>query len=49
MQKKEIHIQGARSNNLQNITVTIPYNQLTVITGVVTVIFCRLLERAPCM
>lgn len=32
--KKSIHIQGARANNLQNIDIEIPYNQLIVVTGV---------------
>lgn len=32
--KKSIHIQGARANNLQNIDIEIPYNQLVVVTGV---------------
>jgi excinuclease ABC subunit A len=31
---KSIHILGARANNLQNIDVEIPYNQLVVVTGV---------------
>lgn len=32
--KKSIFIKGARSNNLKNIDVEIPYNQLVVVTGV---------------
>lgn len=32
--KKSIHIIGARANNLQNIDIEIPYNQLIVVTGV---------------
>ena len=32
--KKSIFIQGARANNLQNIDIEIPYNQLVVVTGV---------------
>ncbi|BDS14559.1 excinuclease ABC subunit UvrA [Aureispira anguillae] len=32
--KKSIHILGARANNLQNIDIEIPYNQLVVVTGV---------------
>lgn len=32
--KKSIHILGARANNLQNIDIEIPYNQLIVVTGV---------------
>ncbi|MCH2022187.1 MAG: excinuclease ABC subunit UvrA [Saprospiraceae bacterium] len=32
--KKSIYIKGARSNNLQNIDIEIPYNQLVVVTGV---------------
>lgn len=32
--KKSIQIQGARANNLQNIDIEIPYNQLVVVTGV---------------
>lgn len=34
MEKSVIHIQGARTHNLKNITVDIPRNQFTVITGV---------------
>ena len=34
MSKKEsIYIKGARENNLQNIDLSIPRNQLVVITG----------------
>ncbi|MDC0230719.1 excinuclease ABC subunit A, partial [Aureispira] len=33
-EKKSIFIKGARSNNLQNIDIEIPYNQLVVVTGV---------------
>jgi excinuclease ABC subunit A len=32
--KKSIFIQGARANNLQNIDIEIPYNELIVVTGV---------------
>lgn len=32
--KKSIFIKGARGNNLQNVDVSIPYNQLIVVTGV---------------
>jgi len=32
--KKSIFIKGARANNLKNIDVEIPYNQLVVVTGV---------------
>lgn len=32
--KKSIQILGARANNLQNIDIEIPYNQLVVVTGV---------------
>lgn len=32
--KKSIFIKGARANNLQNIDIEIPYNQLVVVTGV---------------
>lgn len=32
--KKSIQILGARANNLQNIDIEIPYNQLIVVTGV---------------
>ena len=34
MEKKEIHIRGARVNNLQNINLDIPLGQLVVITGI---------------
>ncbi len=34
MEKKEIHIRGARVNNLQNIDLDIPLGQLVVITGI---------------
>ena len=34
MEKKEIHIRGARINNLQNIDVDIPLGKLVVITGI---------------
>ena len=34
MEKKEIHIRGARVNNLQNIDVDIPLGKLVVITGI---------------
>ncbi|MBQ0024226.1 MAG: excinuclease ABC subunit UvrA [Bacteroidales bacterium] len=34
MQKKEIHIKGARVNNLQNIDLDIPLGKLVVITGI---------------
>ena len=33
MEKKEIHIRGARVNNLQNIDIDIPLGKLVVITG----------------
>jgi len=33
MQKDVIYIQGARENNLKNITLTIPRNQLVIMTG----------------
>ncbi|MBU5484349.1 excinuclease ABC subunit UvrA [Clostridium sp. MSJ-11] len=33
-QRKGIVVKGARQNNLKNIEVTIPYNKITVITGV---------------
>ena len=32
--RESIHIQGARSNNLKNISLVIPKNQLVVVTGV---------------
>jgi len=32
--KKEIEIKGARANNLKNINLIIPKNQLVVVTGV---------------
>ena len=32
--KKAIHIKGARTNNLKNISIDLPYNQLIVVTGV---------------
>ncbi len=32
--KKSIFIKGARGNNLQNVDVSIPYNQMIVVTGV---------------
>ncbi|MEM6723778.1 MAG: excinuclease ABC subunit UvrA [Bacteroidota bacterium] len=32
--KNEIYIKGARANNLKNISVTIPRNQMVVVTGV---------------
>lgn len=32
--KKQLHIKGARANNLKNIDVNIPLNMLTLITGV---------------
>ena len=32
--QKSIQIKGARANNLQNIDIEIPYNQLVVVTGV---------------
>ncbi|MCP4441061.1 MAG: excinuclease ABC subunit UvrA [Aureispira sp.] len=32
--KKSIFIKGARANNLQNIDIELPYNQLIVVTGV---------------
>lgn len=34
MQKKQIHIKGARVNNLQNIDLDIPLGKLVVITGI---------------
>ena len=34
MEKKEIHIRGARVNNLQNIDLDIPLGKLVVITGI---------------
>jgi excinuclease ABC subunit A len=34
MEEKAIHIRGARQNNLKNLDLEIPLNQLTVITGV---------------
>ena len=34
MKEDYIHIEGARTHNLQNITADIPHNRLTVITGV---------------
>ena len=34
MEKKEIHIKGARVNNLQNIDLDIPLGKLVVITGI---------------
>ena len=34
MEKKEIHIRGARVNNLQNINLDIPLGKLVVITGI---------------
>ena len=33
MDRDGIHVAGCRVNNLKNITVTIPYNKITVITG----------------
>ncbi|MCU1260103.1 MAG: Excinuclease subunit [Bryobacterales bacterium] len=32
--EEQIHIRGARVHNLKNITVSIPHNQITVVTGV---------------
>ena len=34
MEKKEIHISGARVNNLQNVNLDIPLGKLVVITGI---------------
>ena len=34
MEKKEIHIRGARVNNLQNIDLDIPLGKLVVVTGI---------------
>ncbi len=32
--EEQIHIRGARVHNLKNVTVSIPHNQITVVTGV---------------
>jgi excinuclease ABC subunit A len=34
MNGKAIHIRGAKQNNLKNLNIEIPLNQLTVVTGV---------------